>query len=165
MDVRFRNAHVSTGLADIISNCLAPLREDRYQDASELMEDLNRHRKHRTLLYAPNRSTSERLKKWSIRHPRLASVLTVSSFAAVLLLVAVAMLVQRDRRIATLAADTKYQQFQSDLPNSIAALSTPGRETEILNDALTQSSRLLDGWVDPTTKYCTMTSGIEHLDQ
>ncbi|MFK8112037.1 MAG: tetratricopeptide repeat protein, partial [Rubripirellula sp.] len=48
---------------------------------------------------------------------------------------------------------------------SFAALSTPGRETEILNDALTQSSRLLDGWVDPTTKYCTMTSGIEHLDQ
>jgi serine/threonine protein kinase len=158
-DIRLRNAHVSLGLADIVSKCVAPLRSERYQDATELLDDLNRHRQYRLLKWAPNRSIRERLAKWSTRHPRIASASTVASLAAMLLLLCSLMIYQRGQRIAKLGAQTKLQQFQSEVPTVITALSTPGRETEILSDGLAQASNLMSSWIDLPKQNWQVDSG------
>jgi len=61
------------GLQSIVSRCLAPRPEDRYESAAALAEDLERFLTHRPLRYANDPSISERASKWIRRHPRLIS--------------------------------------------------------------------------------------------
>jgi serine/threonine protein kinase/tetratricopeptide (TPR) repeat protein len=74
--VRARNPRVSHGLDAIVRTCLHPDPARRYQSAGALRDDLDRHRSHLPLLHArvPLR---ERFRKWSRRHPRWTSNLSI----------------------------------------------------------------------------------------
>ncbi|HQR05508.1 MAG TPA: protein kinase [Gemmatales bacterium] len=61
---------ISPALAAILARCLAVSPEDRYADAQELLEDLQRQRRNQVLRYAPDRSLAERWSKWNRRHPK-----------------------------------------------------------------------------------------------
>jgi serine/threonine protein kinase/Flp pilus assembly protein TadD len=63
------NPAVSVGLADILRKCLAEKPADRYQQAVALAVDLRRHLHHLPLKTAPNRSLTERWRKWQRRNP------------------------------------------------------------------------------------------------
>ena len=78
---------VTPAVAAILTKCLAPDPVDRYPSAAELREDLQRQLENKPLRYAPDRSVRERVRKWTRRHPRLASGTTVSAVAVVLLLI------------------------------------------------------------------------------
>ncbi len=144
--IRQYNPRVSAGLESIISRCIAPAREQRYADATELLEDLNRHRQHLPLKYAPERSIGERLAKWSARHPRLSSATSVATLAAALLVMGSVLIWQRGEHIARLNVESKFLQFHNELPRAITALSSPGYEPELLSSGLQQSARLLNQW-------------------
>jgi eukaryotic-like serine/threonine-protein kinase len=85
------NPHVSMGLADIVSKCLAEAPRDRYRSAAELADDLRRHLNHLPLAGVSNRSVRERWDKWRRRKPHAlgretARVVAASAvFAGVLL--------------------------------------------------------------------------------
>jgi serine/threonine protein kinase len=63
------NRKISVGFADIIRKCLAKDPGSRYPDAESLALDLRRHREHLPLRGVPNRSLSERWRKWRRRQP------------------------------------------------------------------------------------------------
>ncbi len=83
--VRERRPDVPWGLESIIAKCLDPNPARRYQQADHLAEDLRALHDDRPLRYAPELSRSERLRKWTRRHPRLATTLSVGTIATVLL--------------------------------------------------------------------------------
>jgi serine/threonine protein kinase/Flp pilus assembly protein TadD len=85
---RHMRADVPWGLESILRRCLAPAPEDRYQQAGELTEDLQRFLEDRPLRHAPELSTKEVVRKWARRHPRLTSSASVAAAAVVLLLLA-----------------------------------------------------------------------------
>jgi tetratricopeptide (TPR) repeat protein len=64
-----RNPQVSVGLSDVIHKCLAERPEDRYRSAAALAADLRRHLAHLPLQGVPNRSLTERWRKWRRRRP------------------------------------------------------------------------------------------------
>src|SRR5262249_51728400 len=82
------NPAVSPATDAIARRCVAPDPARRYQSAAELREDLERQLAHQPLRHAPDRSPRERFRKWTRRHPRLASSTTVGLLALGLLLLA-----------------------------------------------------------------------------
>src|SRR5579871_5608815 len=84
--LRWRNSHVSVGLADIIHKCLAKEPKDRYRNAAALAADLRRELSDLPLLGVRNRSLSERWRKWRRRKPQALTI------AAMLLIMSVASL-------------------------------------------------------------------------
>jgi serine/threonine protein kinase/Flp pilus assembly protein TadD len=64
-----RSSHVSPGLAAILSRCLEPEPDRRYDNAAALAADLRRHLNDQPLRGVPNPSLAERWQKWRRRHP------------------------------------------------------------------------------------------------
>jgi serine/threonine protein kinase/Tfp pilus assembly protein PilF len=83
------NPAVSPGLADVIHRCLALEARDRYGGAADLAADLRRHLNHEPLRGVPNRSRTERWRKWRRRRPH-ALPLAAMAVAVVLALAALA---------------------------------------------------------------------------
>lgn len=77
------NRQVSVGLADVLARCLARDPRARYPDAATLAEDLRRHLADRPLVGVPNRSPSERWRKWRRRHPAAPPVVGLLAMAVV----------------------------------------------------------------------------------
>jgi serine/threonine protein kinase/tetratricopeptide (TPR) repeat protein len=161
--LRLLNSGVSPGLESIVDRCLAPDREQRYRDASELAIDLSRHRQHRALKFAPERSTRERLAKWTARHPRMSSASSVAIVAAALIAICLALLWQRGQRLARLNVEANFQHLQHDLPRAIASLSSPGREPEVLSSGLEESAQLMSPWLAKSGPSEPVT-GAGHLE-
>ena len=79
--LRVRNARVSAGLADVLGKCLVVAPHDRYPDAAALSDDLRRHLADLPLRGAPNRSLSERWRKWRRRRPHAPALLILALVA------------------------------------------------------------------------------------
>ncbi|TWT94549.1 serine/threonine-protein kinase [Stieleria varia] len=157
------NSHVSPGLAAIVQRCISPQAADRYQDGSELLEDLRRHRQDLLLRYAPNHSLGERLRKWTRRHPRLASASTVTMVAMSALLAITFFWWQGRIRNERLNAEVMWQHFSARFPATVMALSSPGLEPEILTDGLQQSNELLQQW-NVDSEHWRQRSHADRLD-
>ncbi len=76
---------VPWGLESIVRKCLQPIASMRYQQASELAEDLDRFLNDRPLRHAPELSFTEQFQKWTRRHPKLASSGLVTIAASITL--------------------------------------------------------------------------------
>ncbi|MCC9603396.1 protein kinase [Stieleria sp. JC731] len=144
--IRKFNANVSPGLESIVFHCLVAKPSGRYQNAGELLEDLQAHQKNQKLKYAPERSTAERIQKLTRRHPVIYSTSTVATLAAILLLAALIMLWQRSGRIAKMSLEAKVAELDRELPLVTINLTSPGRESELLLNGLEQGNQLLDAW-------------------
>jgi tetratricopeptide (TPR) repeat protein len=75
---------LSPAVAAIVRKLLQFDPAKRYQSARELLTDLDRHAHNLPLLFAPNPSLTERVRKWRRRHPRagLKAVLAAAVLAA-----------------------------------------------------------------------------------
>ena len=82
---RATRADVPWGLESIVRKCLDPDPARRYQEASELAEDLQAYVEDRPLRHAPELSRQEVARKWARRHPRLMSTALVAAVASVVL--------------------------------------------------------------------------------
>lgn len=123
----------------ILSRCLAPDADQRYQSVAELLEDLRRHLTDLPLRYASNSSLFERAKKWTRRHPRLSSAASVATFAAILL-------VTLGWVSLRLWANNAFQQFAAELPTARAALSIPENDFALIQDGMITTSAALHSY-------------------
>jgi serine/threonine protein kinase/Flp pilus assembly protein TadD len=97
---RRRNPAVSGAADAIVRKLLAPDQARRYQSAAELREDLERQLAHRPLRFAPDRSPSERFRKWRRRHPRLATAALVGAASGLLLVLPATVIAVRQNQLA-----------------------------------------------------------------
>lgn len=109
-------SQASVDLRTIIAKMLEPQLTRRYQSASELCEDLRRHLEHRPLKWAPNRSWTQRLHKWTQRHPKLSSATSVGSLAAILVLAIAIAFWSVQSRLRQRLASQQVADFQAAMP-------------------------------------------------
>jgi serine/threonine protein kinase/Tfp pilus assembly protein PilF len=127
---RAANPAVSPATDAIVRRCLAPEPSLRYQSAAELREDLERQLAHQPLRHAPDRSPRERFRKWTRRHPRLASSTTVALLALTLLLLAGAAWFWQMRQTQQLDARDALEQVRRAAATVPFLLSSPDIESE-----------------------------------
>jgi serine/threonine protein kinase/Flp pilus assembly protein TadD len=105
-------AEVPWSLESIARKCLAPDPQQRYQQAEQLAEDLQRFLDDRPLRYAPELSKVERVRKWTRRHPRLTYAGAVAGVAVAVVLVLGGALVAVSRQFVDTAADLAAKREQ-----------------------------------------------------
>src|SRR6266851_560127 len=135
--LRNSNRAVSPAVAAIIDRCIEPNPERRYQSARELQEDLQCQLAHQPLKNAPNSSVVERLRKWTRRHPRLASTTSVGMISALVVVGMISLVVARGHRLAQLEADQSHREFLSELKTAEFLLTPSASEPEKLRQGLT----------------------------
>lgn len=126
------NPRVSPALAAITAKCLATSPADRYQSAADLLEDLQRQSQSLPLKHAPDRSISERLQKWSRRHPRISSISSVLSLALLVASAAGGIWYSREQAHARLSATSQLQTAQHDAiqARALLVIGAPGSSWE-----------------------------------
>jgi tetratricopeptide (TPR) repeat protein len=124
--LRKRNPEVSPGLADLVAKCLADRPSDRYPSAAALADDLRRQINDLPLRGVPNRSVTERWKKWRRRRPedlarKAAWSTALGSVAAVFGLFAV-LVVHRVQEIQATRDDAQVLCLRGRIPEAIHTL-------------------------------------------
>ncbi len=109
-------SHATSDLRSIIEKMLEPDLSRRYRSASDLCEDLKRHLEHRPLRWATNRSLSQRIRKWTLRHPKLSSASSVGGFAVVCVLALVMAFWSVNSRLQGRLASKQVAEFEAALP-------------------------------------------------
>ncbi len=138
---------VSPGLSSIIQKCLAFTPTERYQSASALHEDIERHRHDQPLRYAANTSLKERFAKWCRRHPRLTSVTSIGSLLLVVGVLAAFAWASRGRELKRLAAETKYAEFNSEFITLLPRLSSFDLDVNDATQSVAAAETLVDKFV------------------
>jgi serine/threonine protein kinase/Tfp pilus assembly protein PilF len=141
--LRDRNPAVSPATEAIVRKCLEPDRENRYQKAEHLLEDLHRQLAGLPLKYAPNPSFTERVRKWVRRHPRVASSGTVGAVAALLLSVVGAGAVYSRERAQNLSARTQFADHQTAFADAQLFLDDRNQSRPHLDESLTRLQGVL----------------------
>ena len=124
---------------------LNPDPADRYQSMADVVEDLTRHASHRPLKFAPERSLNEQLRKWTRRHPRLASATGVLCGAAVVFSLLVAAIVVRGHQMARQEALTQLDHVRHRVPEMRALTSSiSANDRQTLAAGLTLAEQVLE---------------------
>ena len=144
VSVRSHNPDAPAGIEAIVQRLLAPNMADRYQNAGQLCEDLQRHLDDRPLRLAANTSLVERLQKWARRHPRLSSTAVIGTIASVLVLViSMAGFYQwRTARDADLR--NVIENIERTLPQIRAYTSIPGVDQTLVDRGLAMASNAME---------------------
>ncbi|MCA9188154.1 MAG: tetratricopeptide repeat protein [Pirellulaceae bacterium] len=130
--VRSLNPAVSPAVAAIVERCMAVDPTERYLDAGQLHEDLQRQLQQLPLVHAPNRSLRERLGKWLRRHPRWTSASGVGAMAAVMLLAVLAFAGWRGRQVAQLNARETLRAFHEAVVAARIETSVPESDPAVI---------------------------------
>ena len=146
-DVRESNAAVPPGLAEIIRRMLAIESKDRYQNASEALEDLQRDLQNRPLVFATNPSRRELVGKWCRRHPKLTSFWTVSVCALLLLSLSTIAYSRQTARLNRVTYKGHIDRVADDLQQIRALVTIPNQEEAVLQDGLDQARESLRWFV------------------
>jgi tetratricopeptide (TPR) repeat protein len=128
------NRRVSVGLSDIIQKCLHDRPAFRYREAADLASDLRRHLSNLSLRGVPNRSVTERWRKWRRRRP------AALSRSLILLVVAASVL------LAAGSLGLSYRQRLRDIDAALSHGQTAlaRREFTEAGDALRRGLSLAD---------------------
>lgn len=128
---------------EIITQLLSFDPVKRYPSARALYEDLELQLQNRPLKHARNRSMLELTRKWALRHPRLSSSAVVGSVLGAVILLALSMVVWRQRQVAALRAQqwlVKLEKAQLPAQASIAQAVLP---TEQVRSMIAASEDLI----------------------
>ncbi|MDB5310925.1 MAG: pknB 22 [Gemmataceae bacterium] len=118
------NPAVSPGLEAILRKCLEVDPARRYQSATDLKDDLDRHRRHDPLRHARVPSVRERATKWARRHPRVTSNVSIVTAALVVVGFCAAGLNARGDRLERFEAVEVARQLDDDLKMAHSTLTS-----------------------------------------
>ena len=108
------NPAVTPAVDAILRHCLRPNPQERYRNARELYEDLDRQLQDLPLKHVAEPSWPERARKFARRHPRLTSITTVAAAAVVLCLGLTSAFAIQGMRLRRLEAREQYGAFQDE---------------------------------------------------
>lgn len=135
------------------------------QSAAEHAEDLRCELDHLPLKHAPNSSLTERLSKWRRRHPRMLSVTTlVMTLVVVLAVSGVRWLVVRDR-MATMHAQSQWQDFRLSAPAVRTMLSAADTSPQALDEGLAAANLLVNQYHVEAGRDWTQSSDVLRISQ
>ena len=123
---RERDRRIPWSLDAIVRKCLAPDPRHRYPSAALLAEDLRRHLEDLPLVFAPEPSPRERLRKWARRHPRLCGPTSLAVVATILVACLGAALWRIRERSLDQTAALRRAEFRSAFDHSRLLLNTTG---------------------------------------
>ena len=141
--VRGSNPGISPALGAIVAKCLAPDIQHRYREASELAEDLRRHRSNLPLQFAAEPSYLERGRKWLTRNARGVRVAALVGLVAALV-AALGLYAQRRERLLQFEANAEFADFGRDFVSANLSLNTPGGERDLQRVGREEAKRALD---------------------
>jgi serine/threonine protein kinase/tetratricopeptide (TPR) repeat protein len=141
--LRQLNPGVSPGLEAIARKCLHPDPGQRYQTATDLRDELERHRTGLPLVHTRVPSVRERLRKWSGRHPLLSSNLTLGSAAAVVIALCGVGLYSRDARLTRQQALSVSRELDDTVRSAHYELSTRTPEASAVVAGIDKASAAL----------------------
>lgn len=107
IDPRRFNPQVTPAVASIVKKALAPNPDQRYQSATHLLEDLERHLDCLPLKYAREASLRERVEKFRRRHPSLWTGVLVTLAASVLVILPLTLQTVKQYEIAQRRKETQ----------------------------------------------------------
>lgn len=134
-NARVVNPAVSPAMSAIVAKCLMDAPEDRYQSARELAADLTAQLNHQPLVYQLEPSRKERLIKWSKRHPKLSSNLSIVAASVALIAILGTGFVWRGSALRNADWTHRIDLLQQRLPNSIALVSSLDAAPELEKEA------------------------------
>ncbi len=105
----------SPAFAAIVNKCITTSPDQRYQSATELLADLQRHQGNQPLLHQSEPSLRERIAKWCRRHPRLSSTASLLTLFGVAAVFAATAFVARSREVRKLQARESFVEAQGEL--------------------------------------------------
>jgi serine/threonine protein kinase/predicted Zn-dependent protease len=141
--LREANPAVTPATESIVRRCLEPDPKARYQDAHQLLEDLQRQLDDRPLRHAPEPSLRERAHKWVRRHPRLSLTGVLGGLAALLLALLVAGY-DRQRRFGPVEAALAFRQLCEDHEEARILLLDPASDPMRREAGIAACRRALD---------------------
>jgi serine/threonine protein kinase/tetratricopeptide (TPR) repeat protein len=157
--------NLSPAIESIVRRCLNPNLDHRYQSARELQEDLERQLENRPLRFAPEPSWRERARKWTRRHPRLASSTSVALVAAGLITVLAIFLAIRSNRLARFQALENLNHFQDDMLTAKLVLYGRAPDRSQLDQGLEQCRQALDRYQVLKTADWSLSPEIRRLPE
>lgn len=160
------NAAVPRALDAITRKCLAVDIEARYQSARELADDLRCQLAHLPLTHAPEPWGGERLQKWMLRHPRIASGTTVGLVAALLLVSLGAAWFARGRQLERHSAELRMRSFEAGLSEARVMLIPGVREVApvIADQGVSRGQQLLALYGIDDRKAAAVANGEKGVD-
>ncbi|MFK7818627.1 MAG: tetratricopeptide repeat protein, partial [Planctomycetaceae bacterium] len=130
----------SAALNAIIAKCLRDNPNERYQSATELLEDLQNQATHQPLKHQPEPSFQERSTKWIRRHPRASSAVVLCLlFAFILFGVNSVWNTKRDQ----IAAQHSHQLLLEETVRVRSLLALNDSESDALTAGLQRGQALL----------------------
>ncbi|MEZ6121027.1 MAG: protein kinase [Pirellulaceae bacterium] len=120
-----KHSQIPPSVAAMVDKLISPDRNDRYQHASQLLEDLDLHFADRPLRYAKRTTVPERAAKFARRHPRLTSVSSVAMLSMILLCAMVMTVRTAWRQASRSQARHAVALMDADVPKLLAAFSLP----------------------------------------
>ncbi len=141
------NSSVSPAMSAIIRKCLELDPVHRYQSADSMRDDLNAQFHHEPLVHLSEPSFLERLSKWSFRHPRMSSTVSVASVASILIAFLIASAFVRQAALNQADWVHRLDLLRQRIPNSMAMLTSLGAVPELETDVaadLQQTFRLVE---------------------
>ena len=142
--IQTHNPDVPPSIGALVSKLLAPQVSDRYDSATSLLTDLRRHRQDRPLLHAGNPSWSERLAKFSRRHPRLTSGSYVGMLSAFLIAVLALWSYSAWEQARLTRANMRISEVAEALPELRAIYSYPASDAPTLSAANLRLQAVID---------------------
>ncbi len=154
---------VSHAMSSITARCLHHDPGERYQSATELLTDLHSSLNNRGLVHAPNVSARERIRNWSLRHPRLSSATTIAALSVVLLGLIGFGFWQRGQRLKTFTAVNETRQMIVEMENEIPLLALPAQDFEHDLQNVKQARQLIERWEAESPEQFRSTSRYDRL--
>ena len=143
VNVRQFNQSVPRSVAALVDRLLHPDPRQRYASMGDVVDDLRRQLDHRPLRHVPDRSIPERLNKWSRRHPRLTSSLSVAFVSLLLLCGLTSVVWLRGRQLQRQETQAAIRDLKDKLPMVRVALSMPDVDEAVFREGLQQAEAAL----------------------
>lgn len=133
---------VSSSVQAIVKKLLQPFPEQRYQNTSQLLEDLYSESNYQPLRHAAGESLVDRFYKWHKRHPRLSSSTMIGSLAAMLLFIAFFVVLRQQQHVQNLNSINWVEvgkQTRGVAHGLVAPTDLPEQQVQAMIEACSQS--------------------------
>ena len=159
------NPSVSIGLSNLVERLIQPESAKRYPNMDAVCEDIERHLTNRPLKYVANGPASERLSKWSKRHPRLSSGTSIAGIFGLLLTIVVVLLFARTSRMHEAQTAFNLQVAQQNLQQVRALVCIPDGDQSFLKEAIKISEASIRPFIDNGEGFASVSISPKDKDK